>query len=201
MATQSPFQTSTQRTGEAVAYFRHFPKANEDLSAQTAFGRLHSWNCEWLNRPHTVISEYADTIMSYVEIVCQYENDVFSPQFVRRTFSTYQPIFESLQRLNHQNKASVEEATRQDITRVLRFLEGTEDTDDFFQTPYHAGGAMYLMGIHSLVPGFLLWNPAEYADRVKETKETMAFRNKKTATAMRLPAGGYHQTNYKKTTP
>jgi len=110
--------------------------------------------------------------MANINVLRQYENKVFSPQLVRRTVSTYEPIMESLERLNNQKKTNLEEATRQDVTRVFHFLEGTDKTNDLFQTLFHTGGAMYLMGIHSLTPGFLLWNPGEYADIVKETRDT-----------------------------
>ena len=127
-----------KKTGDAVAYFRHFPnlflrsygKADDSLTAQTAFGRLHLWNCKWLNWLRTTISEYACTIMGNIEAPWQYENEVFSPQFVRRSLLTYKPITDSLQRMNNQNETNAEEATRQDVTKVLCFLEGTDETDD-----------------------------------------------------------------------
>lgn len=44
---------------------------------------------------------------------------------------------------------------------------------------------MYLLGIHCLIPSFVLWNPEEFSSRVKETKETAVFRAEKDAKAIR----------------
>lgn len=44
---------------------------------------------------------------------------------------------------------------------------------------------MYLLGIHCLIPSFVLWNPEEFSSGVKETKETAVFRAEKDAKAIR----------------
>ena len=187
---QSPL--GAQRTSEGVQYFKHFlksflrlyRKADSDLHPENAFARLHNWNCEWLNRPDVAMSEFTDTILNNVAVIRD-NCDILRNTFVHDVEASFNPILPSLQKFNKQAGPQDIAPTRQDVANVMRVLEGTTTSEQTFQKLFHVGGAMYLLGVHSLIPSFLLWNPEEYSGRVKETKETALFRTQKDAKAMR----------------
>lgn len=181
-----------QRSSEGVQYFKHFPKsflrsygkADSDLRPENSFNRLHSWNCEWLNRPDVAISEFADTILTNLSVLRD-NRDILRNPFLHDVEALFNPITSSLEKFNKPTAPQDIAPTTQDVGLVMRALEGTADTEQILQRLFHVGGAMYLLGIHCLIPSFLLWSPEEFSSRVKETKETAVFRAEKDAKAMR----------------
>jgi hypothetical protein len=65
---------SNEPGSPAVNYFRHIPTSflkgygmADEAPSQVVMRRLSSINCEWLRRPHTGGSEFAETIEKNLE--------------------------------------------------------------------------------------------------------------------------------------
>ena len=169
MANRStPSKAFTPTKGKAVNYYRHFPTNFLSPYGETRgvpdkddiFKRLKPFNCEWLSRPRTALSEMADTIVSNVKHV---EKDC--PPFMNKDAITeiresMEPLIEVLDRLNTKNQAV--QARPKDIKAMLRTIYNG-DHDATFEQFLVAGSAMYTMGIHYVVAKTLMESPEGYA--------------------------------------
>lgn len=107
-SSQSSFVASP-KSGDAVPYFKHFPKsfqrsygkADENLQPQSAFPRLHSWNCEWLSRPGVAVSELPDTLVANLEVLRKYKGAVLSRNFVDSTLKLFNSVLQNIKVLNN----------------------------------------------------------------------------------------------------
>ena len=162
---------------QAVRYFRHFPTsflkpyglADKAPTEATILKRVNSINCEWLRRPQTGISEFAETIEKNTALLAE----TSSAFLQKETFATVkEQLSEHLRVLQKFNTKADDHGkpTAQHVKRFLQLMLTEDDEmDNHFKDMMEIGGAMYLLATHYLVIKGLLSNPAEYANKGLET--------------------------------
>jgi hypothetical protein len=144
-------QQSTQSPSKAVNYFRHFPTsflkpydlADVPLTEETVLRRMSPINCEWMRRPQTGFSEFAETIDNNLNLLKENDCDFLK----KRKFVAIARKLENFSRvLKKFNTRNTEDQPQPaDIKEMLKvFLSNDEEIDSFFQQMFQFGGAKTL---------------------------------------------------------
>jgi hypothetical protein len=170
-------QTSNSPGSPAVNYFRHFPTsflkpygmADPAPSEDVVFRRLSSINCEWMHRPQTGMSKFAETIDKNLEFLSETHSSCVKQNKFKNIKESLDSFLTVLKKLNTKN-VDEGEPTAQDVKTFLKqMLSEDESISGFFEEMMQFGGAMYLLGSHFTVIKTMLNNPEAYATKGLET--------------------------------
>lgn len=185
---------SNEPGSPAVNYFRHFPTSflkpygmADEAPSQVVMRRLSSINCEWLRRPHTGVSEFAETIEKNLEFLSENHSSYVKQTSFKTIKGNLGNFTDLVKKLNTKN-ADQEPATPDDMKQFLKaMLTENEEVHNFFQDMMKFGGAMYLLGTYYTVIKTLLNNPDAYASKGLETfcPEMTEFKGNPTVKGMR----------------
>ena len=185
---------STQSPSKAVNYFRHFPTsflkpyglADAPLSDEALLRRMSPINCEWMRRPQTGVSEFAETIDQNLSFLSENSSDFLKKRKFTAMAQKLLSFTTLLKKFNTRNND--DQPAPGDIKDLLKvLLADNEEVDDFFQQMYQFGGAMYLLGVHYSSIKALLSNPEFYAQNSLDTfsKELKDFKTDATIKGMK----------------
>jgi hypothetical protein len=189
-------QTKPNEPGSpAVNYFRHFPTsflkpygmADDAPSEDVVMRRLSSINCEWLRRPQTGVSEFAETFQKNLEFLAENHSSYLRQASFKSMKDHLANFTDVVKKLNTKN-ADQDPASPDDVKQFLKgMLTENEEQDKFFQDMVKFGGAMYLLGTHYTVIKTLLNNPDAYASKGLEAfcPEMVEFKGNPTVKGMR----------------
>ena len=160
----------------------------DEAPSQVVMRRLSSINCEWLRRPHTGVSEFAETIEKNLEFLSENHSSYVKQTSFKTIKGNLGNFTDLVKKLNTKN-ADQEPATPDDMKQFLKaMLTENEEVHNFFQDMMKFGGAMYLLGTYYTVIKTLLNNPDAYASKGLETfcPEMTEFKGNPTVKGMRI---------------
>ena len=191
MSQSSSFSSSSSR--ENTPYNKHFPRsfllnyggALQDPREDAVLKRLHDFNCQWLQRPNIALSELAQTLRENMPLLQQYSGTIFVPEFLDDLLRYFEPMVDVLSRLDNKDKSNTQPPSRQDVVSLLRTINGEPELEECITDGLNAGGPLFMLCVHLLVPMTLMRNPVEYADKARRNVANQTFKEDPTPQRMR----------------
>lgn len=178
---------------KAVHFFQHFPSnflrpyglADNVPQESTIFRRVAPLNCEWLLRPRVAASEFAETIEQNLKLLAESDSKLINRgkfENIQDKLSTFNACLQKFNTLNDEGNA-----TANDVKHLLKtILSDDDELDNFFDSMFKLGGAMYLLGVHYTIVKTILSNPEWFANRnAADTVEAKQFLRNATIKGMK----------------
>ena len=166
-----------QPSSPAVNFFRHFPtsflrpygRADPAPTEDVVMRRLSSINCEWLRRPQTGVSKFAETIEANLDFLTQNHSKFTKRSNFTALTERLGDFLAILRKLNTKN-SDEGQASAEELKEFLKMMLTNDDSlDQLFHQMMEFGGAMYLLGSHYTAIKTLLNDPQQYAAKSLET--------------------------------
>ena len=100
----------------------NYGEALANLSDDKIICRLFDWNCEWLSRPNTAISEMASTLKENWSNIMAYRGTVFTEDFVDNLQRFVDPITDALRRVSNKDKLDTDPSFAKDVLTILKAI-------------------------------------------------------------------------------
>ena len=163
----------------------NYGAAFQDLSQDSILNRLHDFNCEWLRRPNTAMSEMAQTIKDNLPLIEQYSGTVFTHEFVQDLCSAFHPLKDALARLDNKDKTTHDAPTKEDTVAVLRKIHSDVNLEQTIQDAFNAAGPALMISAHVMAIGALMNNPQDFAEKCERNAANQTFKEEPSAKNMK----------------